>query len=315
MRKWRRIYARDTSFRPPPAGLLRHTLETLNPHALWLEALSRDAALPSSGLDLPVATAAVRPDPQNPGSGYLSLLHFVNDRLTLTTLMEMLAEELYPHGIRKLLGPTHVFPFIGGGSLSSHWHLPVPCDTPYQPPYASEHLRALLRPVETLRLFHFETTLGPTSVPGVMLRRLEPHRLATDLLPLLQNVVLPYAVTEMEAKAMLRWLEPYQPAGFWAAYPSDPEIAVGFVLLYGERSSLIRPNARRTGRLWGGVREEAKRQGIGIALLEAGLSGARERGWGSLSIGPISEGGSAAAFLKSEGGIPVQHYTLYRRGN
>lgn len=129
--KWRRLGSRDPLWTPPPLGVLRRTLGELNPTCLWLEALPKDPSFRGSSLEVAVATAAVRRSVQNPDSGYLTLLQFVNDRDTLYTLLEHLSETLRPHGIRTLLGPTHLLPQLGSGALSSHWQLPPPADTPY----------------------------------------------------------------------------------------------------------------------------------------------------------------------------------------
>lgn len=295
--------------------MLRRTLRELNPHCLWLEALSRDAGFPSSGLDTPVATAAVRPDPLEPTNGYLTLLHFVNDRTTLHTLFENLAETLRPHGVRTLTGPTQLLPFLGGGALSSHWHQPPPLETPYQAPYATEHLSALMKPEDTSALFHLEASQGLKAADAVRVTRLEPERLTSDLLPLLKAVAAPYPLSDVEAQALLlRWLRPYGLRGFWGASPAKPDVPAGFVLVYGARHPLnpLRQNVQRSGRLWGGVHPDARGQGLGRALLQAGLSAALEYGWESVSLGPVPEQGEAARFLRDCGGVPQQRYTLYR---
>lgn len=319
---------------PPHPGSLRRTLDELKPVCLWLEALSRDSTFRGSSFEVPVTTAAVRRDRHHHDTGYLTLLSFINDRATFRTLLESLAETLRPHGIRTLIGPTHLLPGLGGGALGSHWHLPPPTDTPHSPPYASEHLDALMSPLETLSLFYFGTSQLETSqeVRGaarVTLEPLEPERLAGDLLPLLQAASASSPALSppdmAEAQAILHWLEPYHPLGFSASLPGAPDTPVGFVLLYPDFSEApahrlsrlitpLRGTRSRKGRLRGGVLPEFQRQGIGRALLGAALEAARGSGWGSVSLGPVPQGGDAEAFLQTSGGVQQQRYTLYRTG-
>ena len=317
--KWRRLGGRDPLWRPPPPSILRRTLSDLSPTCLWLEALPKDPSFRGSSLEVPVATAAVRQDTQNPGTGYLTLLEFVNDRDTLRALLEHLSETLRPHGIRTLLGPTHLLPHLGSGTLSSHWQLPPPADTPYNSPYVSEHLDALMSPVDTLSLFHFETSQvekRPTGGAVVKVQALEPQHLSNTL-PLLPTA---FSATTLappdaaEARAILRWLEPQRPFGFLASLQNAPGIPVGFALLYpdsGPRTRLRRKRVR-TGRILGGVLPNAQRQGVGRTLLSAALTEARARGWDSVSVGPVSQKGDAAAFLEACGGVRQQGYTLYK---
>ncbi len=315
--KWRRLGGHDPLWRPPPPSVLRRTLSELKPVCLWLEALPKDPTFRGSSFEVPVATAAVQQDAQNPDTGYLTLLQFANDRDTLYALLEHLSETLRPHGIRTLTGPTHLLPHLGGGALSSHWQLPPPTDTPYNPPYVSEHLDALTSPVDTLSLFHFETRVEKSPTEGaVVLQALEPRHLPNTL-PLLQTACSATTLSPPDAaevQAILRWLEPRQPFGFFATLPGAPETPVGFALLYPDsvpRAGLRRARAR-TGRLLGGVLPDARRQGVGRTLLSAALKEARTRGWDSVSVGPVSQKGDAAAFLEACGGVRQQGYTLYK---
>ena len=313
MGKWRRLGSRDPLWRPPPLGILRRTLAELSPTCLWLEALPKDPSFRGSSREVPVATAAVRRDPARPNTGYLTLLQFVNDRDTLYTLLEHLSETLRSHGIRTLLGPTHLLPHLGSGALSSHWQLPPPADTPYHPPYVSEHLDALMSPVDTLSLFHFETgqenLTGGATVEVQALGFQHP-----DILPLLQTASSTTLAPPdtAEAQAILNWLEPYQPFGLSATLPGAPESPVGLALLYpNETRSGLRRIRARTGRLLGGVLPDARRQGVGRTLLGAALAEARTRGWDSVSVGPVLQKGDAATFLEACGGVRQQGYTLY----
>lgn len=317
--KWRRLGTRDPLWKPPHPATLRRTLGELKPTCIWLEALPQDPTRGSS-FEVPVATAAIRRDPRHPDTGYLTLLHFVNDRDTLHALLENLSERLRPYGIYTLVGPTHLLPQLGGGALSSHWHLPPPADTPYGPPYVPEHLSTLMSPLDTLSLFHFETSRD-VSGAVVSLEALNLERLADDLLPLLQTAFSAPALPSpdaAEARAILRWLGPRRPFGFLAALSGTPDTPVGFALLYPDDAFRHRLPPRktysRTGRLWGGVLPAFRRQGVGRALLGAVLEAARARGWDSVSVGPVSRNGDADAFLQACGGVQRQGYTLYRTG-
>ncbi|CAA9566285.1 MAG: hypothetical protein AVDCRST_MAG86-1218 [uncultured Truepera sp.] len=300
---------------------MRRTLSDLKPTCLWLEALPRDPTFRGSSFEVPVATAAVRRDPERPDTGYLTLLHFVNDHDTLYALLEGLSERLRPHGVRTLVGPTHLLPQLGSGALSSHWQLPPPADTPYGPPYAPEHLGALMSPTDTLNLFHLDTFQAAPGGADVSLRALEPQRLTGDLLPLLQTA---FSAPDFpspdaaETRAILRWLTPRRPFGFLAALPGAPDTPVGLALLYPDDAFRYRLPRRetynRTGRLWGGVLPAFRRQGIGRALLGAALAAARARGWDSLSVGPVPRNGDVDTFLQACGGVWRQGYTLYRTG-
>jgi len=313
--KWRRLGGRDPLWRPPHPGVLQRTLDQLEPACLWLEALPKDPAFRGSSFEVGVATAAVRRDPRQPDTGYLTLLGFVNDRDTLHALLENLSETLRPYGIRTLLGPTHLLPHLGGGALSSHWHLPPPADTPYNPPYVSEHLDALLSPAEKLNLFHFDTA-SPTPQPTgaeVRVKRLEPHR--PDTRALLQTALFSLTLPPpdaAEAQAIVNWLKPQQPFGFSATLPGTPDIPAGFALLYPDSRNGLRRARARTGRLLGGVHPGFGRRGVGRALLGAALGEARTRGWDSLSVGPVPQKGDAATFLEACGGVQRQEYTLYK---
>lgn len=322
--KWRRLGARDRLWRPPHRATLRCTLSELKPLCLWLEALSGDPTFRGSSFETPVATAAVRRDPHFHDTGYLTLLHFVNDRATLRALFESLAETLRPHGVKTLIGPTHLLPSLGGGMLGSHWHLPPPTDTPYSPPYTPEHLDALMSPLETLNLFHFETAQEVRGTDKVALGPLEPGHLAGDLLPLLGVASTSSPALSppdaAEARALLRWLEPYRPRGFSTTLPGAPDTPVGFALLYGDLGGAFnlaaprRQRRNRAGRLWGGVLPAFRRRGVGRALLGAALEEARANDWDSVSVGPVSQSGDAEAFLRACGGVRQQRYTLYRTG-
>ena len=180
-----------------------------------------------------------------------------------------------------------------------------------------------MSPLEPLNLFHFGTAQEVAGAE-IALKPLEPGRLTGDLLPLLQAASASSPALSppdaAEARALLRWLKPYHPLGFSAHLPGAPDTPVGFALLYGDRSGAFnlasprRKRRNRAGRLWGGVLPTFRRQGVGRALLRAGLKAARANGRDSLSVGPVSQGSDAEAFLQACGGVRQQHYTLYRAG-
>jgi GNAT superfamily N-acetyltransferase len=181
-----------------------------------------------------------------------------------------------------------------------------------------------MSPLEMLNLFHFGTTEELRGAAEVTLGPLEPGHLAGDLLPLLGAASTSSPALSppdaAEARALLRWLEPYHPLGFSAHLPGAPDTLVGFALLYGDPSgafNLTAPRPKRrsqTGRLWGGVLPAFRLRGVGRALLGAALGAARASGWDSVSVGPVSQGGDAEAFLRACGGMRQQRYTLYRTG-
>ena len=149
MGKWRRIYAKDPRWVPPHASSLRR--EVLDPvtHLVYVDALPTNPTYRGSSLESAVAAAMIRPDPVRKDMGYLSL-HTVNDRTTLRVLLESLTEHLRPHGIRTLIGPTHLFPHLGSGVLENYWNLTPPLYTPYNPPYLAELCQILMKRVEEL---------------------------------------------------------------------------------------------------------------------------------------------------------------------
>lgn len=174
-----------------------------------------------------------------------------------------------------------------------------------------------MSPVDTLSLFYFETGQVEKNLTGgaaVKVQALEPQH--PDILPLLQTTssTTLSPPDAAETQAILHWLEPQQPIGFSATLPGALETPVGFALLYPNsvpRTGLRRGRVR-TGRLLGGVLPGARRQGVGRTLLSAALKEARARGWNSVSVGPVSQKGDAAAFLEACGGVQRQEYTLYR---
>ena len=297
---------------------MRRELRDPSSHLIYVDALPRNPHYRGSSLESAVAAAIIRPDPLKKDTGYLSFLHTVNDRDTLSVLLESLTEHLRPHGIRTLLGPTHLFPHLGGGVLASHWHLAPPLHTPYNPPYLNELCQSLMKPVETLRLYHLATDIQIKSDSPATLSPFEPERLAGDLLPLLgiacaANPTFSPPDVE-EAKRMLRWLST-SPLYGWLAEVEGQN--VGFALtqadLSEKRRGLWRFGAREatSGRLlFLGVLPEFRKRAIARHLLSRSLETARERGWETLSAGPLPR--NTGRVIEGWGAEPEQTYTLYR---
>lgn len=322
--KWRRIMARDPRWTPPHRASLRRELRDPSTHLIYVDALPTEPIYRGSSLESVVAAVVVRQDLIRKDTGYLSFLHTVNDRATLRVLLESLTEHLRPHGIRTLIGPTHLFPHLGSGVLASHWHLSVPRHTSYNPPYLSELCQNLMKPVEALQLYHLSTDVQATGVQirgesPATLSSLEPKRLASDLLPLLHVACAANPTfsppDEEEAKRMLEWLGAFPLNGWLAEVDGQP---VGFALTQPDRGSRrgvlerLKPRKKEvsSGRLlFFGVLPESRGRGIGRHLLSNTLKAAREEGWKTLSIGPAPRNLSV---LTAWGARAQQRYDLYR---
>jgi GNAT superfamily N-acetyltransferase len=76
---------------------------------------------------------------------------------------------------------------------------------------------------------------------------------------------------------------------------------------------LNRRPARQGRLLYGAVLPLWQGQGIGRQLLLQALVTARQRGWQSLSIGPLPAAAPACAWLESQGARPRQTYLLYQK--
>ena len=315
--KWRRIYARDPRWVPPHIPSLRRELRESSTHLIYVDALPSDPTYRGSSLESAVAAAIIRPNPLRNDIGYLSFLHTVNDRTTLGVLLESLTEHMRPHGIRTLIGPTHLFPHLGSGVLASHWHLSPPRYTPYNPPYLGELCQSLMKRAEGLQLYHLPTNVDIASDSPATLSLLEPERLAGDLLSLLQTACAANAVFSppdaAEAEKMLRWLRTSPLHGWLAEVDEKP---VGFVLLQPDSLAKrglwrFRKQASLNGRLlFLGVLPEFRGRGVARHLLSQALMTAREQGWERLSSSPVTR--RAGEVLQAWGADSRQSYTLYR---
>ena len=314
--------ARDPRWVPPHGPSLRRELRDPETHLIYVDALPRNPHYRGSSLESAVAAAMVRPDPLRRGTGYLSFLHTVNDRDTLRVLLESLTEHLRPHGIRTLLGPTHLFPHLGSGVLNSHWHLTPPLYTPYNPPYLNELCQSLMKRAEDVRLYHLSTDVQMEGGSPATLSPLEPQRLTKDLLPLLQTACTMNPMFSLpdvgEAERILRWLASFPLHGLLAEIGGQ---AVGFALWQQDLSDVLQKRGssflrrRKLQVLRGrllllGVLPEFRRRGVARHLLSQSLKTARERGWKTLSAGPLPR--DAGEIIEGWGAEPEQTYTLYR---
>ena len=320
--KWRRIYAKDPRWVPPHAPSLRR--EVLDPvtHLVYVDALPTNPTYRGSSLESATAAAMIRPDPVRRDTGYLSFLHTVNDHTTLRVLLESLTEHLRPHGIRTLIGPTHLFPHLGSGVLENYWNLTPPLYTPYNPPYLAELCQILMKRVEDLQLYHLSTDVQLKADSPATLLPLEPERLAGDLLPLLQvacsanpSFSPPNA---QEAEKMVAWSKTSPLEGLLAEVDGEP---VGCVLSQPDLKALRarrglfsrmqpRGETQSARLLFLAVLPEFRKRGIARHLLSQTLKTARARGWKTLSIGPVPR--QTGRVLEAWGATPQQRCGLYR---
>lgn len=365
MHKWWDIYADDIRWAPPYYPTMRREMEPatnehlarMQPLFAYIEAYptsrqpthqriqSGDAlaraplGVPSTTLTpQPLATAAVLTDPRRDDStGYLAMLHCENSSDALERFLWSLAEDLYPRGCRRLVGPVDLSPHLHAGALQGHWGQFPPIHTPYNPPYLPELLDAVLRPTEyTSRLYSVPVSDSIANAGGPAdIVPLEPQRLANDFLPLFQEACRAQSSVERpppdtaEVQFLLRRLRPWPLTGWLARIAGEP---AGFVLQQPDYApALHRANGGRNlvWRLWlrgwaahrptvagrvlfGAVAPAVRRQGVGTQLLFQALDHARDSGWTTLTVGAIGDANTAATeFLTQHGAEPAQTYTLY----
>jgi len=355
---WWRIYAHDPRWVPPYFPLLKRELEPrFNPHLarlqpvyLYATAIQRrgitrewePGAWMRAGIDfqpffdLPVAAGIVLRDPRRKdGTGYLALLHSINDSESLEHLLESCAEESRRMGLNRLIGPTGISPHIHLGALVDSWDRLPPFNTPYNPPYLPDLLRERLSLAGKSSLYHMIVPeqgafhAGPAQIELVPI---DPEQLEGENLPLFAAGCPAQAGIQppdrAEAAFLLRWLKPWrlhawlalksgQPAGF-ALY--GPDLASRLKQANGGRSlarrawlkfMASRPTDR--GRLYfAGVLPEHRGQGIGSLLLKQVMRSAEELGWRGLSAGPLPDDSEGAAFLSHRGAQPIQSYHLFQ---
>jgi len=329
----------QTLVRSREAYLVERTLRLL-----YIEALPRRVASPTTSdnpnftatawMEEAVAATAILIDKRRRDrTAYLSLLQCVNDGEVMERLLGVVMEQLWELGCERIIGPTALSPHLPAGALQDYFHVTPPLHTPYNPPYLPELLESNLQPLAQNRLFSIQT---PTELPAAdptvaTLLPLTPARLSGDLLPLLVAACTAHgdfpAPDAAEAAFILRWLGAWPLTGWLAQVDHKP---VGFVLLQPDLASSIQ-RARggrnpiwrlwltwrsqrpvRAGRLlYGAVLPAWRNQGIGRQLWRQALYTAQQALWQTLTMGPIIDSASGAAFLKQQGAQAQQRYQLY----
>lgn len=319
-------------------------LARLNCQPVRLEALQR---MPHSGanrlpsqspslstvIEQPVTTAVLQFDSRCGRTALLSLLNCINDSETWHTFLELISEMLFDKQYFRLIGPLGLSPHIGSGLLLDNWHLPPPLHTAYNPPFLVEMIGDKAQPLLTQRLYHLPITQTavPTPPANLTIQPLDVAQLAHALLPLWQaacanplGLPLPDAV---ETRFMLRWLGVSPLHGWLALHNGRP---VGFVLLQPDTAAQLRlaRGARlpwwwlwygwrqnrpvANGRLlFGAVLPEWRRQGIGRLLLQQVQHDAHQRGWGSVTVGPLADEATAVHLLRRADAVPQQTYGIF----
>lgn len=272
-------------------------------------------------------------------SAYLSLLHVINSRQCLDKLTGQMAEALSGRGVRKLIGPTGLSPYLGSGVLMDAFNRTPPLHTAYNPPYLAEIMGSVWRPLTRLRLHCAQVSevakgpdLSPSLADRATLVPLEPQRLAGDLLPLFQAGAVAWRdvspLDQIEADFLLSWLGIWPLMGRLLLVENQP---AGFVLLQpdmGERLRRTGGGRRLAGRAWlrggvappvragrllfGAVLPAHRNQGLGRFLWDTALDMAREQGWQRLSVGPVSAISSVSDRLTGWGAQPCAHYMLHQ---
>ena len=348
---WRQLNRRDRRWTPPyyPALVAALTpgrsphMDRLAPALVRVEAMPgrpnssgewRAPGLSGSFMEQTVAAAVLLADPRRRDrTAYLGLLSVANDVESLERLLTTALEQSWARGCSRLVGPTALSPHLGYGALLDHFNLFPPLYSPYQPPYAPEVLAAVLEPVQTRRLYVAEPAAASAATDPARVRTLAlaaddtaTHALLTTLLAAQDGDDFPPPDAD-EAAFLLEW---------WGALPMTVLVAevgqtpVGCLLLQPDLSAALRwANGGRHWwhRLWPAwrcarrasagrvvawcVKPAYRRRGIGRQLWQTALTMAHQRGWREVGVGPVAEGGVAAATLTRLGAQPRQRYTLY----
>jgi GNAT superfamily N-acetyltransferase len=351
---WWHIYKDDPRWVPPPWRPLLRLLSVnhpphlarMDPMLLYGEALPRRIAphspnrndlSPLSGVlfeEPVVAAVLLRDRRRRDGAAYAAWLHVANDAEVLARFLTSAGDALQPLGVRQIILPTGLSPYLSTGVLQDHFHQLPPLHTPYNPPYVPELMTTVCRPVGRSLLYTVDVTAHPTvsvSSPAT-LRPLEPQRLAGDLLPLFVQTMPTWAdfplPDELEASFLLMWIRRWPLLGWVAEVAGAP---VGFVLLQPDLSPLLRQSgggrrlwwrpwlAWRAGKaavsgrlLFGGVLPDHRRQGIGRQLWQQALNSAKQAGWKTLSYGPVPSIAQANNFFQAQSVDPQRTYLLHR---
>ncbi|MCY3904995.1 MAG: GNAT family N-acetyltransferase [Caldilineaceae bacterium] len=356
LRKWWRIYADDGRWAPPAWASLRQALVSKRfahlqrgrPRLIALEALPRRRSQASGQplstfghgalMEQPVAAAVALLDPRRTdGAAHLALPHVANNRESLERLLYAVQEQLAHEGIRRLILPVGLSPYLGTGVLQDHFHRVPPLYAPYAPPYVPELFTTVCRPLGRSLLFALEpgshaAAAPPTSGPA-KIHPLDPNRLGADLLPLFSRTVPSWAgfppPDELEVEFLLRWIL-HLPALAWVAEIDGQ--SVGYLLTQPDGSELLRRS--RGGRsllgrlqlrilelrqphsvrvLFMGVDPEHRRRGIGRQLWQQMMAAGPVNGWQSVTVGPLpSTAGDGINFLTALGLASRETYLLHR---
>ena len=357
LRKWWRIYADEPRWAPPAWNRLRQTLapgrfahlDRGRPLLIMVEALPRRRQARASGqlfptieqgalMEQPVAAAVALIDPRRTDSAaHLALMHVANNRESLQRLLYAARENLGHEGIRRLILPVGLSPYLGTGVLQSHFHRIPPLHAPYAPPYVPELFTTVCRPLGRSLLFAAEPgehTGMPTPVPGpARIHPLDPNRLAADLLPLFTGAMPAWAEFPLpdgpEAQFLLWWIL-RRPALAWVAeIDGEP---VGYLLAQPDGSEALwrskggrsllgllqlhflelrQPSSVRV--LFMGVDPDYRRRGIGRQLWQRMLAAGPANGWQSVTVGPLpSTARAGLGFLTALGLSSRETYLLHR---
>jgi GNAT superfamily N-acetyltransferase len=316
---------------------------------LWIEALQgrpntegtwNAQRFNSVFMEEAVAVTALMADPRRHDDiATLSLLSVANDVESLERLLSAAQEQAFARGRSRLVGPVHLSPHLGYGALLDHFNQTPPLYTPYNSPYMPEVLDAVFERVQMAHLYHASISAPPDPADGPA--TLRPLTAEDDA------KVLPYLLTALDDRAdeklnggeafprpdaaeatfLLSWWGIAPRIGWVAEMEGQP---AGFVLLQSDlAAALRRAKGGRTPwwQLWwqwrrtqptvngrmvtGGVLPRWRRQGIGHQLWIAALQTAHAQRWRNLSIGPVADDSTAAAFLLAHNAQPLQSYALY----
>lgn len=348
--RWWRVNARDRRWPPPDYRACHRALVSrsepalarFSPVLLTLEAMPRltrsgglaGVSLPPAADEQCVGIVVLLRDDRGPAPvTHLALLAMANDAEVAERLVGA-AYEAHPGGI--LIGPSSLTPRLAGGVLLDHFHQEPPLHSPYNPPYLAEVIGGTLDAVAFERMWFLDCAAAAQSPHRTQSPRVQEfavERLVGDLQPLVAAswVAEGEAPDAAEIDLALR-LWHASPLLGWCALDGDQVVAyvvaqadVGRYMrrIQGGRTlrgrawqALRTPGAASAGRvLLGGVLPAARRRGVASALIGAVAEYGLRVGWRTMAIGPVVEGGEAAAFLEAIGAAPRQRYARFASGD